>query len=96
MDVADYTDVFTRLLRQRPPEMQPVGNGDRLGVIYAEGRERVYVMAFEGRTYKVLHTYEPDKIAGLITKGRVNHEIEQNPMGPRFFCALSSPGLWWR
>jgi hypothetical protein len=46
-------------LQQHPADMDPIVNGDRAGVIYAKGRERVYVMAYRGRIYKVLKTYDP-------------------------------------
>ncbi|MET0107975.1 MAG: hypothetical protein ABW084_03685 [Candidatus Thiodiazotropha sp.] len=48
-----------RLLQQRPVDMDPIVNGDRAGIIYTKGRERIYVMAFQGRIYKVLKTYDP-------------------------------------
>jgi hypothetical protein len=48
-----------RLVQQRPVDMDPIVNGDRTGVIYTKGRERVYVMAYQDRIYKVLKTYDP-------------------------------------
>lgn len=46
-------------LRQRYPAGLPQQQGKRSAVIYFQGRERTFVMAYEGRIYKVLHTYEP-------------------------------------
>lgn len=46
-------------LQQRPYGMLSQQNGDRRAVVYLEGRERTYVMAYQGRIYKVLHTFEP-------------------------------------
>ena len=34
-------------------------SGERSAVVYPKGREHTYVMAFQGRIYKVLHTFEP-------------------------------------
>jgi hypothetical protein len=49
-----------QLLQQRPYGMPAAQqNGDRTAVIYLQGRERTYVMAYQGRIYKVLHTFEP-------------------------------------
>ncbi len=48
-----------QLLQQRPYGMPAQQNGDRTAVIYLEGRERTYVMAYKGRIYKVLRTFEP-------------------------------------
>jgi len=50
---------FQQLLRQRPGGMPAQSEGDRLAVVYPQARERFYVMAYQGRIYKVLHTYEP-------------------------------------
>jgi hypothetical protein len=47
------------LIRHYPPNAQSAANGERRGVIYARGREQIYVMAYQGSIYKVLHTYEP-------------------------------------
>ena len=47
-------------LRQRQPYGIPAQHtGDRSAIIYPQGRERTYVMAYQGRIYKVLHTFEP-------------------------------------
>jgi hypothetical protein len=42
---------MVQLLQQRPAEMAPVVNGNRVGVIYTNGRERIYVMAYQDRIY---------------------------------------------
>ena len=65
---------LSQLLRQRPADSQPVSNGERRGVIYTEGRERVYVMAYQGRIYKVLHTYEP---ANQMTFKDLQHRLRE-------------------
>ena len=48
-----------QLIQRRPYGMTSQPQGDRSAVIYPQGRERTYVMAYQGRIYKVLHTYEP-------------------------------------
>ena len=48
-----------QLLRQRPHGMRSQENGERSAVVYPEGRERTYVMAYKGSIYKVLHTFDP-------------------------------------
>lgn len=50
---------FLQLLRQRPGGMPAQTRGDRAAVVYPQGRERIYVMAYQGRVYKILHTFEP-------------------------------------
>jgi hypothetical protein len=63
-----------RLLQKRPVEMDPIVNGDRAGVIYTKGRERVYVMAYQGRIYKVLKTYEP---SNQVTLQRLQRSLSK-------------------
>lgn len=46
-------------LAQPPPPLFQQPEGDRLAVVYQEGRERTYVMAFRGRIYKVVREYYP-------------------------------------
>jgi hypothetical protein len=48
-----------QLLRLQPYGMLSQQSGERRAVIYPQGRERTYVMAYQGRIYKVLHTFEP-------------------------------------
>jgi hypothetical protein len=33
--------------------------GDRLGLVFYEGQDKLYVLAFQGRIYRVLKLYEP-------------------------------------
>ncbi len=47
---------LSRQLARQPVDMEPIVNGDRTGIIYTKGRERVYVMAFQDRIYKILQT----------------------------------------
>ncbi|MEJ2466507.1 MAG: hypothetical protein P8045_12520 [Candidatus Thiodiazotropha sp.] len=48
-----------QLLRRQPYGMLSQQSGERRAVIYPQGRERTYVMAYQGKIYKVLHTFEP-------------------------------------
>lgn len=48
-----------QLLRKRPHGMRSQQNSERSAVVYPEGRERTYVMAYKGSIYKILHTYDP-------------------------------------
>ncbi|MCU7916637.1 MAG: hypothetical protein KZQ65_12315 [Candidatus Thiodiazotropha sp. (ex Gloverina cf. vestifex)] len=48
-----------QLQRQYPAGVPAQKQGDRSAVVYQNGRERTYVMAFKGQIYKVLHTYDP-------------------------------------
>lgn len=48
-----------QLLQQRPNGMRSQQKGERSAVVYPEGRERTYVMAYQGRIYKILHTFDP-------------------------------------
>lgn len=45
------------LLRQGPQPEYKRTEGDRLAYIFQQGPERVYVLAFRGRIYKVLRSY---------------------------------------
>ena len=49
---------MSQQIERQPVDMQPVVNGDRAGVIYAKGRERIYVMSYQDRIYKILRTYD--------------------------------------
>jgi hypothetical protein len=49
---------ISRQLERHPVDMQPVVNGERTGIIYNKGRERIYVMAYKDRIYKILQTYD--------------------------------------
>ncbi len=46
-------------LAQQPPPLYQQPDGELLAAVYQEGRERIYVMAFRGRIYKVVHEYYP-------------------------------------
>jgi hypothetical protein len=54
--------------------MDPIVNGDRSGVIYTTGRERVYVMAYQDRIYKVLKTYDP---SNQVTLQRLQRSLSK-------------------
>ena len=48
-----------QLLQSRPGGIPAQRHGERSAVVYLQGRERTYAMAYQGRIYKVLHTFEP-------------------------------------
>ncbi len=48
-----------QLMQQYPTGMPSQQQGERSAVVYREGREHTYVMAFQGKIYKVVHNYEP-------------------------------------
>ena len=50
---------ITRLQQLNPSFVHQQSEGDRFALIYAEGRERIYVMAYKGRIYKVLRQFKP-------------------------------------
>jgi hypothetical protein len=56
---------LTRQLEQNPVEMQPRSKGERRGVIYHKDNEKIYVMAYKGIIYKILHTFEPESLVTL-------------------------------
>ncbi|MES9990617.1 MAG: hypothetical protein ABW098_01595 [Candidatus Thiodiazotropha sp.] len=49
---------IAQLLQQRPLKMEPIVNGERIGVIYPSGRDKVYVMAYQDHIYKVLQSHD--------------------------------------
>ncbi len=51
---------MSQQLEKTPPDMRPQTNGERAGVIINADNEKIYVMAYKGIIYKVLHTYEPN------------------------------------
>ena len=51
-------EINALLLQQPQPQFQQP-EGDLLAAIYQEGRERIYVMAYRGRIFKVLRQYYP-------------------------------------
>ena len=71
---------MAQLLQQRPTDMDPIVNGDRSGIIHTKGRERVYVMAYQGRIYKVLQTYEP---ASQVTLQRLQRSLRKKYGNPQ-------------
>jgi len=50
---------FSEQLKATPTSMPPRTKGERSGVVYQSDNERIYVMAYQGVIYKVLHTFEP-------------------------------------
>jgi hypothetical protein len=50
---------LSQLMQRRPGGMPARSKGERSAVVFLQGRERIYVMAYQGRIYKVLRTYEP-------------------------------------
>ncbi|MCU7890897.1 MAG: hypothetical protein KZQ78_04465 [Candidatus Thiodiazotropha sp. (ex Ustalcina ferruginea)] len=65
---------MTQLLQQRPVNLEPVVDGDRTGIIYTKGRERIYVMAYQGHIYKVLQTYDSPNQVTLQRIQRTLHK----------------------
>ena len=51
-------DINALLVQQPQPQFQQP-EGELLAAIYQEGRERIYVMAYRARIYKVLRQYYP-------------------------------------
>ena len=45
---------FNAQLRKQPRPMYQIRDGERQGVVYLEGRGKVYVMSHDGRIYKVV------------------------------------------
>lgn len=56
---------LSQQLVQKPVAMQPRTKGERSGVIYDRDNEKIYVMAYKGVIYKILHTYEPRTLVTL-------------------------------
>lgn len=56
---------MSRQLEKTPSMKRPQVNGEREGVIYEKDSEKIYVMAYKGIIYKVLHTYEPETPATM-------------------------------
>jgi hypothetical protein len=65
---------MARLLQRHPVDMDPIINDDRIGVIYTNGRERTYVMAYQGHVYKVLHAYDP---SNQVTLQRLKRNLSK-------------------
>lgn len=49
-------------LAQPPHPLHQQQDGESEAAIYFEGRERIYVMAFRGRIYKVVRRYRPSTL----------------------------------
>lgn len=47
------------LVRAQPDYVHQQSEGDRLALIYPEGRDFLYVLSFKGTIYKVVRRYEP-------------------------------------
>jgi hypothetical protein len=54
-----------QLLDQNPANMRPRTKGERTGVVYQKDNEKIYVMAYKGIIYKIVHTYEPETLVTL-------------------------------
>ena len=65
---------FKELLQQHPPNMQPRTKGERSGVIYNKDNEEIYVMAYKGIIYKIVHTYEPET---LVTMKQLQRRLQR-------------------
>lgn len=63
-----------QLLEQKPPSMQPRTKGERSGVVYQKDNEKIYVMAYQGNIYKIVHTYEPET---LVTLKQLQRRLQQ-------------------
>ncbi len=48
-----------QLQRKRPSYDHQQSDGERFALVYTEGREKIYVMAYQGLVYKVLRQYQP-------------------------------------
>ena len=53
-----------QLQRKRPTYIHEQSDGERFALIYTEGREKIYVMAYQGLIYKVLRQYQPATLLG--------------------------------
>jgi hypothetical protein len=65
---------LTRQLEETPANMPLQTKGDRTGVIYQNDSEKIYVMAYQGIIYKILHTYEP---ATLVTLKDLQRRLQR-------------------
>lgn len=57
---------FKQQLEKVPADMQPQVKGEREGVIYQKENEKIYVMAYQGVIYKIVHTFLPETQATLL------------------------------
>lgn len=67
-------------LVRHPPGTEPIVNGDHTGIIYAQGRERIYVMAYRDRIYKVLKAYDRPS---QVTLQRLQHTLRNKYGNPQ-------------
>ena len=64
---------FRAQLSRAPQPLHQQRQGDSEAAIYFEGRERIFVMAYRGRIYKVVRQYRPstrnrfDELLGLLS-----------------------------
>lgn len=63
-----------QLQHKRPSFMHQQSDGERFALIYPEGREKIYVMAYQGLVYKVLRQFQP---ATLIRLEDLQQELEE-------------------
>lgn len=47
------------LQRQKPQFIHQQQEGERFALIYGEGRERIYILSFQNRIYKIVRKYQP-------------------------------------
>ena len=61
-----------QLAREQPRFAYQQAQGQHFALIYTEGRDQIYVMAYKGRIYKVLRRHEPatrlrfEELKGLL------------------------------
>ena len=65
---------FKQQLEENPTNMQPRTKGERSGVIYSKDNEKIYVMAYKGIIYKIVHTYEPET---LVTMKQLQRRLQR-------------------
>jgi len=63
-----------QLLDQNPVNTQPRTKGERTGVVYQKDNEKIYVMAYKGIIYKIVHTYEPET---LVTMRQLQRRLQR-------------------
>lgn len=76
---------MSQLLRLRPVPMEPIVNGDRSGIIYTNGRDRIYVMAYQDSIYKVQRGYDSPNQATLQRLLRRLREMYGQPQDMSLF-----------
>ena len=48
-----------QLQRQKPQFIHQQREGERFALIYGEGRERIYILSYQNRIYKIVRKYQP-------------------------------------